>query len=85
MALEQAWLDVVSNFSSSACLGKNIKIYWNAQRSFADALDHAVEEDYELFACGYILMLVYVALVLGRPNLSEIKVSHNNMHSAIMD
>ncbi len=81
MALEKAWLNVVANFSRSSRLPKNVKIFWNAQRSFADVLDHSVDEDYELFASGYMLMLVYVALVLGRRNLSEIKVSGKNLQS----
>ncbi len=41
--------------------------------SMGDASSAALQLDFPLMACGYTLMLVYTVLMLGRPNIVEVR------------
>ena len=54
---------------------QDVKVLWSAERSYGDVVEHSVNDDLGLLGIGYLLMLVYVALALGKRNFLELKVS----------
>ncbi|XP_067946636.1 patched domain-containing protein 3-like [Watersipora subatra] len=70
----QAWelefVDIVNN-----CSGQRVeKCYALAARSFGDEVGSSILGDVAFLSAGYILIILYVALILGRFNCIEMRV-----------
>ena len=54
--------------------GEAMEIFPNAVRSFGDISGEALQSDFSLIFGGFILMLSYTVLMLGRINMVEIRI-----------
>jgi hypothetical protein len=79
LVFEQAWLEVVQEFISSGSVPSSAKLYYNAERSFIDLMNDSIDDDLNVLLAGYVLVLIYVVLALGRRNLLEMRVRIANL------
>ena len=73
LEFEQKFLDVCDEGVES------LQIYYFAVRSFADIGGGAISDDLQFLAIGYILVIIYLTLALGKFNCRDHKVSTSTM------